>query len=156
MNALKASLVILAAVIGQAILRGVWPRTAGLFDLPLIVVIYYGIAKGPTGAMLAGTGAGLLQDALEGTLLGVSALSKALVGWLVGLVGTRFALAPLVSRVLVLAAATVLSRSIEVGTLAIMGRRLAGPPYSHLFEPVVGNCLIGALAIGALWREDQD
>jgi rod shape-determining protein MreD len=146
---LGALAVVLAAAL-QTILTGIWPRLAMFFDLPLVVVIYYAIAKGPTGALLAGTGAGLMQDALEGTLLGVSALSKALVGYLVGMVGLRFALAPVMSRVLVLAAATVLTRSVELGTLAIMGRRLAYSPYPTLLVAVLGNCLVGAMMFGLL------
>lgn len=141
--------VVLAAAL-QTILTGIWPLLTMFFDLPLVVVIYYAIAKGPTGALLAGTGAGLMQDALEGTLLGVSALSKALVGYLVGMVGLRFALAPVMSRVLVLAAATVLTRSVELGTLAIMGRRLAYSPYPTLLVAVLGNCLVGAMMFGLL------
>ena len=150
MNLLLGSLAVVVAAALQTIMTGLWPRLTMFFDLPLVVVIYYGITKGPTGALLAGTGAGLMQDALEGTLLGVSALSKALVGYLVGMVGLRFALAPVTSRVLVLAAATVLTRSIELGTLAIMGRRLAYSPYPTLLVTICGNCLVGAMVFGLL------
>ncbi|HKY31266.1 MAG TPA: rod shape-determining protein MreD [Candidatus Polarisedimenticolia bacterium] len=146
-------LAVVASAAAQAALSGISPRWATFFDLPLVVVIYYAIAKGPNGALLAGTSAGLLQDSLEGTLLGVSALSKSLVGYLVGMVGLRFALAPVMSRVLVLAAATVLSRSIEVGTLAIMGRRLAYSPYPTMITTMLGNCLLAAMTYGALRRE---
>jgi rod shape-determining protein MreD len=150
MSLILGMLAVVLAAAFQTILTGIWPRLTMFFDLPLVVVIYYAIAKGPTGALLAGTGAGLMQDALEGTLLGVSALSKALVGYLVGMVGLRFALAPVMSRVLVLAAATVLTRSVELGTLAIMGRRLAYSPYPTLLVAVLGNCLVGAMMFGLL------
>jgi len=148
MSLLLAPLAVMLAAIGQIALTGLWPAAAGFFDLPLIVVIYYGIRKGPTGGLMAGVAVGLLQDALEGTLLGVNALAKALVGYLVGFLGLRFALAPLMSRVLVLAAATVLSRATEVGILAIMGRRLAYAPYPHLLFCIAGNCLLGSLLVG--------
>jgi rod shape-determining protein MreD len=148
MSLLLLILALLTAAIGQVVLSGVWPAMAGFFDLPLVAVIYCGIKKGPAGALLAGAGVGLFQDALEGTLLGVNALSKALVGYLVGVLGLRFALAPLMSRVLVLAASTVLSRVTEVGILAIMGRRLAYAPYPHLLMTMTGNCLVGSLLVG--------
>ena len=148
MSFLLAVLALVTSAIAQTVLTGLWPPASGFFDLPLVAVIYYGIKKGPAGALLAGAGVGLLQDALEGTLLGVSALAKALVGYLVGVLGLRFALAPFVSRVLVLAAATVLSRATEVGTLAIMGRRLAYAPYPHLLMTVIGNCMVGSLLVG--------
>lgn len=139
----------------QAVLTGLWPGVARFFDLPLLVVIYYGITRGPAGALLAGTFAGLLQDSLEGTLLGVSALSQAMVGYLVGILGLRFALAPLMSRILVLAAATVLASSIEVGTLAIMGRKLSYSPFPALLGNVLGNCLLGAPLMAAFRGESQ-
>lgn len=150
MNTLLVVLLVVVSAAIQAMLTGIWPRLTMVFDLPLVIVIYCAIAKGPTGALLAGAGAGLVQDALEGTLLGVSALSKTLVGYLVGVVGLRFALAPLMSRVLVLASATVLTRSIELGTLAIMGRRLAYSPYPGFLVSILGNCLVGAMIFGAL------
>jgi rod shape-determining protein MreD len=153
MRLLLAALGILGAVIAQTMLTRIWPAASRFFDLPLIPVLYYAISRGPSGALLAGTGAGLLQDALEATLLGINALSKALVGYLVGILGLRFALVPLISRIIVIAAATIMSRSVEVATLAIMGRRLAYAPYPHLFESVPGNCLLGVLIIGALNRE---
>ena len=154
MTLILALLAIVFSTIGQAVLTGFWPNAAIFFDLPLIVVIYYGIKKGPAGALLAGAGAGLLQDSLEGTLLGVNALAKALVGYLVGFLGLRFALAPFMSRVLVLAAATVLSRATEVGILAIMGRRLAYAPYPQLLFSVAGNCIVGSLLVGLLASRD--
>ena len=153
MSLLLGLLAIAVSVILQAVLTGLWPSAARFFDLPLVVVIYYGLIKGPAGALLTGAGAGLLQDSLSGTLLGVTSLSKALVGYLVGVLGLRFALAPFMARVLVLAAATVLSGSIEVGTLAIMGRQLAYSTYPHLFERVLGNCIVGAPLVGLLRRE---
>lgn len=150
---LLAVLALLVSTIAQVTLTAYWPEVARYFDLPLVVVIYYALVKGPTGALLAGAVAGLFQDALGGTLLGVSALSKALVGYLVGALGLRFATAPFMARVLILAAATLLSGSVEVGTLAIMGRQLARSTYPHMLERVVGNCLIGALLVGFLRRE---
>lgn len=153
MKFILALAVVIASTVGQVVLTGLWPGVARFFDLPLLVVIYCGITRGPAGALLVGTSAGLLQDSLEGTLLGVSALSQALVGYLVGILGLRFALAPLMSRILVIAAATVLGSSIEVGTLAIMGRKLSYSPFPALLGNVLGNCLLGAPIMGALRRE---
>lgn len=153
MKPLYALAAVIGSAVGQAVLTGLMPGVARFFDLPLLVVVYYAITRGPAGALLAGTGAGLLQDSLEGTLLGVSALSQAMVGYLVGVLGLRFALAPVMSRILVLAAATVLASSIEVGTLAIMGRKLSYSPFPALLGNVLGNCLLGAPIMGALKRE---
>ncbi len=156
MKSLLGLLALVGSVVLQSVLSGLWPSVGRFFDLPLISVIYYALARGATGALLAGTGAGLLQDALGGTLLGANALSKALVGYLVGLLAQRFALAPFMARVLVLAAATVLSAFTEAGTLAIMGRRLASSTDPFLLERVLGNCAVGALTVGLLRRGEPD
>jgi len=152
MKAFLGPLAIVAAVILQTILGGYWPNLCRFFDLPLIAVLYYAMSRGPRGALVAGITAGLLQDSLEATLLGLNAMSKALAGYLVGVLGLRFALVPLVLRILVIAAATVVARSTEVATLAIMGKRLSFIPDPTLVWSVIGNCVLGVLLLSAPQR----
>ncbi len=153
MSTLLACLAILVAVSSQTVLSGAWPPWTRFFDLPLIPVVYYAVTRGPRRALMAGTVAGLLQDSLEGTLIGVNALSKALLGYLVGVLGLRISLVPLILRITIIAVATVLSRAVEVATLAIMGRWIVHTPWSHLFEPVIGNCLVGGVFLVLLSRD---
>lgn len=58
-------------------------------DLPLIVVVLIALRRGQEFGCLAGFAAGLLQDAAAGGLIGVQALTKALVGFGIGAVGGR-------------------------------------------------------------------
>jgi rod shape-determining protein MreD len=58
-------------------------------DIPLIVVVLLALRRGPEFGCGAGFVAGLLQDAAAGGLLGVQALTKALVGFLMGGLGGR-------------------------------------------------------------------
>lgn len=58
-------------------------------DIPLIVVVLLALRRGPEFGCGAGFVAGLLQDAAAGGLLGVQALTKALVGCLIGALGGR-------------------------------------------------------------------
>lgn len=58
-------------------------------DLPLIVVVLLALRRGPEFGCVAGFAAGLLQDAAGGGLLGVQALTKALVGFAIGAAGGR-------------------------------------------------------------------
>lgn len=65
-------------------------RIAGVTpDLPLIVVVLLALRRGPEFGALAGFAAGLLQDAAGGGLIGVQALTKALIGFAIGAVGGR-------------------------------------------------------------------
>lgn len=66
-------------------------------DIPLIVVVMLALRRGPEFGCLAGLASGLLQDASTGGLLGVQALTKALIGFAIGATGTRLSVSsPLV------------------------------------------------------------
>jgi rod shape-determining protein MreD len=58
-------------------------------DLPLIITILIALRRGPEAGCLTGFAAGLLQDAAAGTLIGVQALTKALIGFGIGVAGPR-------------------------------------------------------------------
>ena len=53
-------------------------------DIPLIMVVLLALRRGPEFGCAAGFAAGLLQDVASGGLLGVQALTKALVGFGLG------------------------------------------------------------------------
>jgi rod shape-determining protein MreD len=58
-------------------------------DIPLIVVVLLALRRGPEFGCAAGFAAGLLQDVAAGGLIGVQALTKALVGFGLGAAGHR-------------------------------------------------------------------
>jgi rod shape-determining protein MreD len=58
-------------------------------DIPLIVVVLLALRRGPAFGCAAGFVAGLLQDVAAGGLIGVQALTKALVGFGLGAAGGR-------------------------------------------------------------------
>jgi rod shape-determining protein MreD len=58
-------------------------------DIPLVMVILLAMRRGPESGALVGFAAGLLQDAAGGGLLGVQALTKALLGFAIGTLGAR-------------------------------------------------------------------
>ncbi|HEV8641121.1 MAG TPA: rod shape-determining protein MreD [Methylomirabilota bacterium] len=58
-------------------------------DIPLIVVVLLALRRGPEFGCVGGFAAGLLQDAAGGGLIGVQALTKALVGFGIGTLGAR-------------------------------------------------------------------
>ena len=58
-------------------------------DLPLIMVVLLALRRGPEFGCVAGFAAGLLQDVAAGGLIGVQALTKALVGFGIGAAGGR-------------------------------------------------------------------
>jgi rod shape-determining protein MreD len=58
-------------------------------DLPLIMVILLALRRGPEFGCVAGFFTGLLQDAVGGGLVGVQAMTKAVIGFGIGTAGSR-------------------------------------------------------------------
>jgi len=106
--ALWTGTAIAAALLAQSALSHVLPQQARVFDPFLIVLVYCGLLGGETHGMLAGAAAGWVQDVhFGGPVVGLSGLSKVLVGFGVGLAGSRFLLTGALPRLLVLVTATV-------------------------------------------------
>lgn len=58
-------------------------------DIPLILVVLLALRRGPEFGCLGGFAAGLFQDAAAGGLIGVQAMTKAVAGFAIGLVGVH-------------------------------------------------------------------
>ena len=101
-------LAVAAAAVLQTALGHLVGRVPMVFDPFLLVVLYCGLTYGETHGMLAGAVAGWVQDVLfGGQVSGLSALTKLLVGFVVGLAGTRFLLVGAAPQVLVVFVSTI-------------------------------------------------
>jgi rod shape-determining protein MreD len=128
---------LVAALAVQSALSLVGPAWARILDPFLLVVVYCGLKGGEAHGMLAGAAAGWLQDVhFGGRVLGLAGLSKVLVGFGVGLAGTRFQLTEPGARVLVLFVAVLLD--------ALIMRQLAGA-----FDVTTGVLTVTALVLRA-------
>jgi rod shape-determining protein MreD len=108
MRVFWTALAILAALLVQTALGRVMPMQARVFDPFLLVVVYCGLTGGEVHGMLAGAAAGWVQDVhFGGRILGLSGLSKLLVGFGIGVGSTRFHLGEPAARLLVLMVATI-------------------------------------------------
>jgi len=147
---------LVAALLVQSALSHLAPAQARILDPFLLVVIYCALTWGETYGMLAGATAGWIQDVhFGGTILGLSGLTKVVLGFSVGAASTRFHLGEPRARILVLFAATVadaiifeqLAQAFEVPTyrLSILG----------LLSRAVVNAALGAVLyelLGRRWR----
>jgi rod shape-determining protein MreD len=107
-RALWTGLALLGAVLVETGLAHLVASPGRYLDPFLLVVVYCALVRGETHGMLAGAAAGWVQDALfGGRVLGLSGLSKLLVGFAVGLAGGRFLIATAAARALVVLLATV-------------------------------------------------
>jgi rod shape-determining protein MreD len=99
---------VFAAVLVETALGYLAPGPGRLFDPFLLVVIYCALSGGESHGMFAGVAAGWVQDILfSGRVLGLSALSKLLIGYVVGLAGGRFMISGAAARALTLFVASV-------------------------------------------------
>ncbi|MDE1156050.1 MAG: rod shape-determining protein MreD [Acidobacteriaceae bacterium] len=91
-------LVPLALIVLQAILPRLFPRVA-IFDLPLIAVIFFSVARrSPIAGALTGMGIGLFQDGLTNHPFGVFGIAKSIVGYLAASIGFAIDMDNLMNR----------------------------------------------------------
>jgi len=129
-------------------------------DLVLVVVVYNALSTGRVGGMLTGSFAGLVQDTLSGGVIGMAGLSKTIVGFGAGIVGTQFIVTHSASRFVVFFLATVVNAAIFMGLYELLGLRHFGTPVVAVAGQGLGNAVVGVLAPdrvqagdGALARE---
>lgn len=107
MKAFLTAVAILMALVLATALGQLLPALGRVVDPFLLVVVYCALRGGETEGMLTGLAAGWVQDAqFAGPVLGISPLTKILIGFTVGLAGRHFLLAGLGARTLVLLAAS--------------------------------------------------
>jgi rod shape-determining protein MreD len=115
-------------------------------DVPLVVTVLIALRRGPEAGCLVGFGAGLLQDAAGAGLVGVQALTKALAGFTVGLLGGRLRVDnPLVQ----VPALVVLTVAEGLGRLGLLRLFHFTPPAGELLLHVIVPQALYNGALGA-------
>lgn len=112
----------------------------------LIVVVFVAIKSGPVTGLLAGTVAGLIQDALAGGILGIGGMAKTIVGFLAGVLGTQFIVTAPLPRFLLLLVATGLHAALYMGLYTALNLRQFSAPYPAIVGQAFGNAFVGVIA----------
>jgi rod shape-determining protein MreD len=136
---------IFVALAAQTTLAGYVFRSNTPIDLVLIVVVYVAIKSGPATGVLAGTVAGLIQDALAGGILGIGGLAKTVVGFLSGVLGTQFIVTAPLPRFLLVLVATALHAAIFMGLYTLLDLRQFPAPYPAIVGQAFGNAFVGVI-----------
>jgi rod shape-determining protein MreD len=153
MSAVMTGLAILGALLLNSALSHVSPPASRIFDPFLLVTVYCGLHGGETHGMLAGAAAGWVQDAhFGGTVVGLSGLSKLLVGFGVGVAGARFLLSGPMARASMLLAAGVLDSLLVEALASAFEIRAYELRLPALFGRAAVNALVGALLFEGLDR----
>ena len=146
MKVFWTALALLVAFLFQSALTHIVPRQARMVDLFVLVLVYCGLVGGETHAMLAGAAGGWVQDVqFGGGVVGLSGLTKVLVGFGVGLSGTRFHLTEPGARVLVLFAATLVDALVFERLASAFDVRIETLSLAGLLTRAVMNAALGGL-----------
>ena len=146
MKAAGVILAVAAALALQTTLTRFLVRETFAVDLVLVAVVYVALIAGPVPGMMAGTVAGLLQDALASGIIGIGGLAKTIVGFLAGIIGTQFIVTNSLPRFVVFLGATVLHAAVFMGLYAVLDIRHFGAPYTQVAGQALGNAFVGVIA----------
>jgi len=141
---------IVIALALQTTLAGLVIRGTAAIDLVLIVVVYIALKWGPAHGLVAGTVAGLIQDALSNPILGIGGLAKTMVGFLAGVLVTQFILTGPLPRLVLLVLATALHAAIFMGLYVLLGLRQFPDPVPSVVGQALGNGFVGVMAFQLL------
>lgn len=146
MRAVSVVLATAVALALQTTLTRLVPDSRVTVDFVLVVVVYAALVAGPVTGLLAGTFAGLVQDALSSGVVGIGGLAKTIVGYAAGTIGTQFIVARPLPRFVVFFAASIAHAVIFIGLHEVLGAREFGLPYAVETTRALGNALIGVAA----------
>lgn len=146
---MKAAGVLLAIALALALqttlARFVVGGTAAL-DLVLVVVVYVALTTGPVSGMLAGSVAGIIQDALSSGVIGIGGLAKSIVGFAAGVIGQQFIVTAALPRFVMFLAASVAHAAVFMGLYVLLGLRTFPSPWAAILSQAAGNAVVGMIA----------
>ncbi len=135
----------LALALQTTLARFVVGGTAAL-DLVLVVVVYVALTTGPVSGMLAGSVAGVIQDALSSGVIGIGGLAKSIVGFAAGVIGQQFIVTAALPRFVMFLAASVAHAAVFMGLYVVLGLRTFPSPWAAILSQAVGNAVVGMIA----------
>jgi len=145
-------LAVVAATAADALLSRLFPLGTPLVDPWLVLVMVVAVRHRPPSATLAGAAAGLVQDALSASLLGMHGFSKALAGYLCHALAGTVAMTRTGPRLLLAAAATLVERWALALLGLLLGRGFAPPAILPLLILIAGNAAAAVLVLRLLDR----
>ena len=139
----------LALALQTTLARFVVGGTAAL-DLVLVVVTYVALTGGPVTGMLAGSFAGIIQDALSSGVVGIGGLAKSIVGFLAGAIGQQFIVTAVLPRLVMFLGATAVHAAVFMGLYVVLGLRAFPSPWAAIVSQALGNAIVGLIAFAII------
>ena len=139
----------LALALQTSLARFVVGGTAAL-DLVLVVVVYVALTSGPVTGMLAGSLAGLIQDALSSGTVGIGGLALAIVGFMAGVTGQQFIVTAAFPRFVMFVVATVVHSALFMGMYVLLGLKQFPSPWAAVLGQALANAVVGIIAFAVV------
>ncbi|MCU1313103.1 MAG: Rod shape-determining protein MreD [Acidobacteriaceae bacterium] len=142
----------LLAVFLQAYLPLRFPRL-DIFDLPLLVVIYFAVSRrSPIAGSITGAIVGLLQDGVTHRPIGIHGIANTIIGFLAASIGMKVDVDNPITRMLMIFTFTVLDRFLYL----IIVRHLIAEPLAwswlHQLLRAAVNVILGVVLFAVLDR----
>ena len=150
---MKAAGVLIAVALGLALQTTLARLLVGgtaAIDLVLVAVVGVALTTGPVTGMLAGSVAGLIQDALSSGVLGIGGLAKSVIGFLAGAISQQFILTSALPRFLMFVAATAAHAALFMGLYMLLGLRMFSSPWKAVASQALGNAIVGMIAFAII------
>jgi rod shape-determining protein MreD len=104
------------------------------------------LTSGPVTGMLAGSLAGIIQDALSSGVVGIGGLAKSIVGFLAGAIGQQFIITAALPRLLMFLGATAVHAIVFMGLYVGLDLRAFPSPWAAVASQALGNAAVGLIA----------
>lgn len=150
MRVVRVVLAIALALALQTTLARFVVAGSAAVDLVLVAVVYVALTTGPASGLLAGSVAGIVQDALSSGVIGVGGLAKSIVGFTAGAIGQQFIVTAAVPRLVMFVSATALHAAVFMGFYTAFGLRTFPSPWMAIVSQALGNALVGLVAFGVV------
>ena len=146
MKAVGVIVAVAAALALQTTAARFLVRGSVAVDLVLVVVVFVALTSGPAAGLLSGTFAGLAQDALSSSVIGIGGLAKTLVGFVAGIIGTQFIVTASLPRFCVFFGASLVHAVVFMGLFVLLDLRHFGEPYAAVAGQATANAVVGIVA----------
>lgn len=130
----------------QTTLARFWDGGGAALDLVLVVVVYVALTSGPVTGMLAGSAAGIVQDALSIGVIGTGGLAKSVVGLVVGAIGQQFLVTAALPRLVIFLGSSVAHAVMFIGIYVLLGLGSFPSPWAGILIQALGNTAVGMIA----------
>jgi rod shape-determining protein MreD len=152
MRAVGVVVALAVALALQTTIAGLTLKGATTVNLVLVAVVYVALAFGSVSGLVAGTAGGLAQDALAGGIVGIGGLTKTLVGFLVGVLGTQFIVSQPLPRFVMFIGATVVHELCFHALYALAEARPFSLQLTAVLTQAVVNGMVGTVAFQVVER----